>query len=105
MFGLAGIIYGIGTLLLTQVIQPNVLVEQRTRAIEAIDKTDQPEEEKVKARDLYNNALQQPRFSIDQFVGMASNGLIYSLVAAAFLRTKPQKTEETKEKESNVEKK
>lgn len=95
MFGVASLVFGGAVNLLTQVVRPNLLAEQRESVMRVIkEKQDIKEEDKQKVREQYERQLQQPQFTLDQITGMTTNGLLYSVVTAIFIRHKENKVKE-----------
>lgn len=100
MFGVGGLLFAGAVFVLTQWIKPNLLQEQRESVAKAIvELPDRSDEDKQKLREQYERQLQQPQFSLDQFTGMTSNGLLYALVVSIFIRHKEIKEKGISKKE------
>lgn len=97
MFGISGILLSAGFYNLTEVLRPSMLENERNLAIEAIRSSENLDEEKKKEYvEIYEREFRQPYYSISQFTGTTSNGFLFAIILAIFIRYKePKKSAES----------
>lgn len=92
MFGISGILLSAGLYNLTEVLRPSMLENERNLAVEAIRNSEKLDEEKKKEYvEIYERELRQPYYSISQFTGTTSNGFLFAIILAIFIRHKEPK--------------
>jgi drug/metabolite transporter (DMT)-like permease len=102
MFGISGILLSAGFYVLTEVLRPSMLENQRNLTIAAIRNSEKLDEEKKKEYvEIYERELRQPYYSVSQFTGTTSNGFLFAIILAIFIRYKePKKLVESVKQET-----
>ena len=96
-FAIGGALLALSLYPLTEIFNPDMLSREREMMIGFLRETTDSEDELKDRIRLIEAFYSQPRFSLEQFTSFTTMGLVYSAVAAIFIRQKKPKDGESKE--------